>query len=588
MKPRQTDLLMLEKRYRARGNLADGVYTAVSWVYSRNWITVLLALALFILGLYRLRAPIAAFSQGVFDAAQDDFEQGSIFLLHGVAFVCAYLAVLILCRLPLWLLHELTWRLCKRVDFYPRMENVFTACAEDAAELARYANASADPALRKAAVAHITDRERLGALSLQSGQEDVRLYAALALDDDRLMRFAVLRIANPKDRIRFLLNASNPKLNTVIALSDPDPDVRNCATRYLTGVPELVQLAQEDPHPRVRQTAVLQLLNITQQEAKTPHGKRALATLTALARSDADPCVRRIAITAVTDPQVLAQAALEDADETVRANAIPRVKDAGVLAKVALQEPFGPSRRIAIQAVHDQPTLIQVARNDADVQARQLAIQQLTDQETLAWIARRAETPLSHKLLAIMRLTDQATLGHIARTDPSLNQEAARRLHAQDQLAETALTALSEFVRTIAIDKVDDPLVLAQLLALSQPISVRLAAAERLNTVANDDAVSALADALQDPETSVRISVAATLRRLYRKSRYRERILALQGTQVRAHADFTKTVFTDNHVDETVDEDCHMNPCSGGTHSDWHDSHTDIVHTDMPEVLFTL
>ncbi len=143
--------------------------------------------------------------------------------------------------------------------------------------------------------------------------------------------------------------------------------------------------------PALRAEAVLRL----------PSAERDL--LSAIARDDADPRVRRAAAKKISDLETLSGIAADDADASVREEAETR------LAHIAVHEPLAETATAAVTALHDPRQLGLVARGASLAPVREAAIAALKDPRVLAAIVRDAENPAT-RLLALARIEDGATL----------------------------------------------------------------------------------------------------------------------------------------------------------------------------------
>ncbi len=221
-----------------------------------------------------------------------------------------------------------------------------------------------------------------------------------------------------------------------------------------------------------------------------------LAALSGFAKDDADPRVRRAAVSRIPDAAVLADIARNESDAGVREHAVSQLVEQGVKhdADVASQavaalaslgrerelatvaKGSGPEavRRAAIAAVRDQKSLGSIARHASEGSARLLAVERLTDAaeiegvalrgehadaavaavdrlvdpspETLASISQKARAKAAQKKARTLIKASQPASTPAAESGPAFkeaDQQTARHLVAQM----TALSAVSDFTQ---------------------------------------------------------------------------------------------------------------------------------------------
>jgi hypothetical protein len=206
------------------------------------------------------------------------------------------------------------------------------------------------------------------------------------------------------------------------------------------------------PHPRwkhadpaVRAAAVYDL------------GPDEADALRALAREDAEPRVRRAAVTRLDDPAVLGEIARTDPDEEVRAEAIRGL--AGLAAEAEQSEnaahvlqqlvDLGRTREVvaiakgsaiiavrsaAVDLLDDAKSLGSVSRHAEDSGTRLRALSRLSDTEEIAAVALKSEHT-DAAVAALDRISDPEALSAVAQR--ARNKVAARR-------ARTRMRALEE------------------------------------------------------------------------------------------------------------------------------------------------
>ena len=172
-----------------------------------------------------------------------------------------------------------------------------------------------------------------------------------------------------------------------------------------------------------------------------------LDALSAFAKDDADPRVRRVAVARMTDASVLADIVRNESDGGVRDHALAQlVEQAGkhdaatAMTAVAALATLGRERELGT-----------VAKSAGPDEARRAAIAAVRDEKILGSIARHA-IEAGARLLAIERLSDRGELENVAMR----GEHADAAVAAVDKLADPSsdtLTAIAEKARTKAAQK---------------------------------------------------------------------------------------------------------------------------------------
>ena len=266
--------------------------------------------------------------------------------------------------------------------------------------------------------------------------------------------------------------------------------------------------------------------------------------LRALAREDAEPRVRRAAVTRLDDLAVLAEIARTDPDEDVRADAIrglaglaaeageaERVADAvrhlialGRMREVviaATKNPDATIRSSVVDQVEDPKALGSISRHAADAQTRLRALARLSDPVEILNVALKSEHT-DTAVAALERVDDQEGLAGIAQR--SRNKVAGRR-------AKTKLRQLEEAAQPVreepAVRMSADDLQRARLL---------LHRAESVVAVADpDEAARALADVrLEWAELGADVDVMPALAHQFESASEAAREAIIERQQERA------------------------------------------------------
>ncbi|MBI3049379.1 MAG: DUF349 domain-containing protein [Acidobacteria bacterium] len=161
--------------------------------------------------------------------------------------------------------------------------------------------------------------------------------------------------------------------------------------------------------------------------------------LHALAREDAEPRVRRAAISRIDELPMLAEVARTDPDEEVRAEAVRGLAGIGAEADDPAQALEAVRQLLALGRTKE---IVLVARDTSSADVRTAVIDLLEDQKTLAAIGRHARDGAT-RLRALARLTDAGEILTVAlkaeHTDAAV--AALERITTSEALTEVSLRA---------------------------------------------------------------------------------------------------------------------------------------------------
>jgi hypothetical protein len=158
-----------------------------------------------------------------------------------------------------------------------------------------------------------------------------------------------------------------------------------------------------------------------------------------VAREDAEPRVRRAAVSRIDDVAVLGEVARTDPDEEVRAEAVRGLAGIGAEADDATQATAAVRILVALGRTKE---LVLVARDSSSADVRAAIVDLIEDQKTLASIGRQARDG-GTRLHALSRLTDPGEVLSVAlraeHTDVAV--AALERTSDAEALQEVALRA---------------------------------------------------------------------------------------------------------------------------------------------------
>lgn len=255
-----------------------------------------------------------------------------------------------------------------------------------------------------AAVARLTDEERLMKVAIGENEFEKRMYSfssdkSLVYPiEDELGKAAVDKIMNE----RLLFKVATEALN---------PNVRIAATEKLNYEANLLQLADTSDDKLVRAAAVA--------------GISSLEALTRLAlKQDETWYVCHAALIRLEDPEALIEVATKGAHWRLRTEAAQKLSDEVHQLQIVLSPTDCDIRTRALARISDQTLLVKAAAQADDWRVRQAAAERLTLSESLADVAVN-DPDYSVRSAATRRLTDQALLKRIATTDPDFEVRMA-------------------------------------------------------------------------------------------------------------------------------------------------------------------
>jgi hypothetical protein len=229
-------------------------------------------------------------------------------------------------------------------------------------------------------------------------------------------------------------------------------------------------------------------------------GKDDAELLGAVAQSDPDAKVRRIAVKKLDDPKLLLEIGREDPDEGLRAYAMERA--GSILVEIAVSdEDQGQSER-AVSHLSDAKDLSAVAQKASLADIRRAALDRITDEKVLGDVVRDAEN-LEIRREALERITDTSVLRTVAGCDTSELAVAAvekiadpETLHdiAEDRSAHKNARRLAGSKRDTLIDD-DHPI------RLEQRKATLLEMCRRVEALAEDRSLDEAIEAVRQAES---------------------------------------------------------------------------------------
>lgn len=249
-----------------------------------------------------------------------------------------------------------------------------------------------------------------------------------------------------------------------------DPDVRLKAVEKLTDPQILAEIVRTEKYYKVRLLAASKLDD--------------QPTITEMA-NDHNWQIRQAAIQKMTDQKLLAKIAREDKWEAVQDAAVERLDDQQLLAEIAVVHQHYKVRESASSKMKDKNLIadvaLELAMTSGDTDVCNRALEKLTDQERLARVVRGA-TNKAARLRAVDELTDQAVLAEIVRTEKSaeIRKSVVYKLQDRELLAQIARSDDDGSVRVAAALKSKDHKLLAEIAQSHSEPQVRQSALNNL------------------------------------------------------------------------------------------------------------
>jgi len=138
------------------------------------------------------------------------------------------------------------------------------------------------------------------------------------------------------------------------ALNDEKSYVRRAATKHLADIDTIAQVASNDSEPIVRKKAIEQLLKFAKK-------REALSALDAVALNDPMPDLRLMAVMAIINQDVIAQAAKTDVEPAIRKAATKKLTNQEALAWLTINDPTPAVRSTAAELITDVSALSKAA-----------------------------------------------------------------------------------------------------------------------------------------------------------------------------------------------------------------------------------
>jgi hypothetical protein len=147
-----------------------------------------------------------------------------------------------------------------------------------------------------------------------------------------------------------------------------EPSVRYDAVRTLADGRLLVEIAQNDSHPAVREAAI-----------KNPNFPGDQELLADFAQNDENVCVRGTAIDKLTSQAVLAKIAQNHTEWRTRHDAARKLTDQAILARIVHNDENASVRDAALKRLTDLDLLVEIADHHRDWYIRETAAERIDE-----------------------------------------------------------------------------------------------------------------------------------------------------------------------------------------------------------------
>src|SRR5262249_24257246 len=150
------------------------------------------------------------------------------------------------------------------------------------------------------------------------------------------------------------------------------------------------------------------------------------------------------------------------------------------LGAIAGSDPDPHVRRVAIKKLEDPAVLDRVAQGEADPVLRDLAAERASEVRVKIVTS---GAPLAECTAALERLTDPRTLAAVAMkaTRESVRTAALARVSGDRLLRDVVIGASDPTVREVALDRITDPAMLRSIALADCPLDLALRATERID-----------------------------------------------------------------------------------------------------------
>jgi len=263
-----------------------------------------------------------------------------------------------------------------------------------------------------------------------------------------------------------------------IAKKDKDPAVCLAAVQKLTYQGLLQDIAKSSRHFDVRMAAYDRLDDRSTRRG-TVHYLTDQAMLAEIAKNTGeDSEVRQDAIRKLANQSLILDLARNEKNEYVRKAAVERLPAGHPLRQVVL------ATEAEVQSLADQTILADIAENAHDYDARKAAAEKLSDQDPrpLAKLAKNESEDVSIRLIAIKKLNDQTLLAEIVLSDThnEVRVAAVKKLKDQSLLAKLAMSDEGYEVWTAALEQLADQPRLTDIAMNAQNLETRKQAADKI------------------------------------------------------------------------------------------------------------
>ncbi|MEZ5277051.1 MAG: hypothetical protein R3F07_11775 [Opitutaceae bacterium] len=309
-----------------------------------------------------------------------------------------------------------------------------------------------------------------------------------------------LRSANPDERIAAIAGISDPQRLIRIARDDRVARVRAAAIHQLRDDTLLTEFAIDPKAYLLNPDEVAETCREAVFRIRDP------ANLGKVAAEAKAHSTRKDAISCLEDDVMLLNLAEKFGDRRLRKAAVERISDQDILVEIATSNTSWLARRVAVDRLADDEKRADYLIRCLDLDMAPGVIERLEDSTQLARVAVQAEHWMNRRA-AVVRITDPESLRAIAASQDTweVRTIAMDRISDPDFARDRAGSDPDPEVRISAVNSLDDPLLLRQLAETDPVKRVRVAATLAIR----DPAV--LRELLDRDDPDVQLAAAAGL-----------------------------------------------------------------------------
>jgi hypothetical protein len=327
--------------------------------------------------------------------------------------------------------------LAKDAARHPNLSAKAAGKLRDQTVLEEIARSALPDAVRKVAIAGLTNQRALADIAGNDSDASIRLTATGRLTDQPALAAIVKSDAGKNVRLKAVERLTDQRTladfvkNAKYDENDPGEEVPSAALKKITDQQTLADIAlNEDAWQSVRTGAASRLTDQRQVEGiiNTINKKRGAGRRGGLTQDNWD--VLRAAVGNLADQSMLAEIAKNDKSVDMRTAAVGKLTVQDALADVAKSDEDSGIAWEALRRLDDQRLLAETATASRHGQIRAGALERIKDSQALDSLARHGDAAPEIRLLAVWRLADKPLLSALAKDAPDdrVRRAAASKL----------------------------------------------------------------------------------------------------------------------------------------------------------------